>query len=97
MIDNVQNFKKLKKILPEKSVVFNVRAMQDDGLYYTPVEAMFYSGAICYSFNPTEEQVQLLKDQGYHVAILTHLPVPAFMQEDDEVEKIDGIEIWYDL
>ena len=97
MIDNMQNFKKLKKILPEKSVVFNVMGREDYGVYCTPVEAMFYSDVICYSFNPTEEQVQLLKDQGYHVAILTHLPVPAFMQEDDEVEKIDGMDIVLDL
>ena len=96
-INNVQSFKALKRILPEKTVLFNVRGADDWGFHCTPVEAMFYSDAICYSFTPTEEQLQLLKEQGYHIAVLTHLPVPQFMQEDDEVEKIDGIEILYDF
>ena len=97
MIENVQNYKKLQRILPEKTLLFNVRSIKDWGVYCTTTEAMFYSGAICYSFTPTEEQLQMLKDQGYHIAVLTHLPVPDYMMEDDEVQKVDGVIILYDL
>ena len=97
MIENVQDYKRLQKILPERTVLFNVRALDDWNNYCTTTEAMFYTDAICYSFTPTEEQLQMLKDQGYHIAVLTHLPVPDYMMEDDEVQKIDGVEILYDL
>ena len=97
MIENVQSYKKLQKILPERTILFNVRAVEDWKNYCLPTEAMFYSGAICYSFTPTEEQLQMLKSQGYHIAVLTHLPVPDYMLADDEVQKIDGVEILYDL
>ena len=98
MIENVQNYKNLKKILPERTVLFNVRATYDDrNSYYTTTEAMFYTDAICYSFTPTEEQLKMLKNQGYHIAVLTHLPVPDYMMSDDEVQKIDGVEIRYAL
>ena len=97
MIENVQNYKKLKKVLPEKTVLFNVRGCSDWYNYCLPVEAMFYSDALCYCFTPTEEQLQMLKDQGYHIAVLTHLPVPDYMMADDEVIKVDGVKILYDL
>jgi hypothetical protein len=97
MIENVQSYKKLQKILPERTILFNVRAVEDWNNYCLPTEAMFYSGAICYSFTPDEEQLQMLKSQGYHIAVLTHLPVPDYMMEDNEVQKIDGVEILYDL
>ena len=97
MIENVQSYKKLQKILPERTILFNVRAVEDWNNYCLPTEAMFYSGAICYSFTPDEEQLQMLKSQGYHIAVLTHLPVPDYMMEDSEVQKIDGVEILYDL
>lgn len=97
VIENVQDYKQLQKILPEKTVLFNVRALDDWSNYCTTTEAMFYTDAICYSFTPTEEQLQMLKDQGYHIAVLTHLPVPDFMLADDEVMKIDGVKILYDL
>ena len=97
VIENVQDYKQLQKILPEKTVLFNVRALDDWSNYCTTTEAMFYTDAICYSFTPTEEQLQMLKDQGYHIAVLTHLPVPDFMLADDEVQKIDGVKILYDL
>ena len=97
VIENVQDYKQLQKILPEKTVLFNVRSLDDRGNYCTTTEAMFYTDAICYSFTPTEEQLQMLKDQGYHIAVLTHLPVPDYMMADEEVQKIDGVEILYDL
>lgn len=97
MIDNKQNFNKLKEKLQEHSVVFNVRANSDWGMFCTPIEAMFYTDAICYSFTPDEEQLQMLKEQGYHIAVFTHHPVPDYMLADDEVMKIDGMEILYDL
>ena len=97
MIENVQNYKRIQKILPEKTILFNVRALEDRGIYCTTTEAMFYTDAICYSFTPTEEQLQMLKEKGYHIAVLTHLPVPDFMLADDEVQKIDGVVIKYDL
>lgn len=97
MIENVQDYKQLANTLPEKTILFNVRGLNDNGIYCTPIEAMFYSGAVCYSFPPTEEQLQMLKVQGYHIAILTHLPVPDYMMEDDEVMKIDNVEVRYDL
>lgn len=97
VIENVQDYKNLQKILPKKTILFNVCAADDWKNYCTPVEAMFYSGAICYSFTPTEEQLQMLKSQGYHIAVLTHLPVPDYMLADDEVQKIDGVKIKYDL
>ena len=97
MIENVQNYKKIQKILPERTLLFNVRALAGKGIYCTTAEAMFYTDAICYSFTPTEEQLKMLKDQGYHVAVLTHLPVPDYMMSDDEVQKIDGVEIRYNL
>ena len=97
VIENVQDYKQLQKILPEKTVLFNVRSLDDRGNYCTTTEAMFYTDAICYSFTPTEEQLQMLKEQGYHIAVLTHLPVPDYMMSDDEVQKIDGVEIRYDL
>ena len=97
LIDNVQDYKRLQKILPPKTILFNVRAKNDWHNNCTPVEAMFYTDAICYCFTPTEEQLQMLKAQGYHIAVLTHLPVPDYMMADDEVQKIDGVEIRYDL
>ena len=97
MIENVQDYKNLKKILPERTILFNVRAKDDWENYCTTTEAMFYTDAICYSFTPTEEQLQMLKEQGYHIAVLTHLPVPDYMMEDDEVMKVEGLEILYDL
>lgn len=97
VIENVQEYKNLQKILPERTILFNVRAIDSWGNNCTPVEAMFYSGAICYSFTPDEEQLQMLKSQGYHIAVLTHLSVPDYMMADDEVMKIDGVEIRYDL
>ena len=97
MIENVQNYKRLQKILPEKTVLFNVRGSHDWNNYCTTIEAMFYTGAICYSFTPTEPQLQMLKEQGYHIAVLTHLPVPDYMLADDEVMMVGGVEILYDL
>lgn len=97
MVDNRQLFKEIGEKLPPRSVVFNVRAIDDYNNYCLPTEAMFYSGAICYSFTPTEEELQMLKKEGYHIAVLTHLSVPDFMMEDEEVTKIDGVEILYDL
>ena len=97
MIENVQNYKRLQKILPEKTVLFNVRGSHDWNNYCTTIEAMFYTGAICYSFTPTEQQLQMLKEQGYHIAVLTHLPVPDYMLADDEVMMVGGVEILYDL
>ena len=97
MIENVQDYKRLQKTLPENTVLFNVRGSSDWNNYCTPTEVMFYSDAICYNFTPTEEQLQMLKEQGYHIAVLTHLPVPDYMMEDDEVMKVDDIEIRYDL
>lgn len=97
LIENVQNYKRLKEVLPEKTVLFNVRGSSDWNNYCVPVEAMFYSDALCYNFTPTEEQLQMLKEQGYHIAVFTHLPVPDYMMEDEEVQKIDGVEILYDL
>ncbi|MBP5400569.1 MAG: glycosyltransferase family 39 protein [Bacteroidales bacterium] len=97
MIENVRDYKNLQKILPEKTILFNVRAIEDWGVYCTTTEAMFYSGAVCYSYTPDQEQLQMLKSQGYHIAVLTHLPVPDYMMEDDEVMKIDGVKILYDL
>ena len=97
MIEAKESYLSVKKILPEKSVVFNVRALNDWNNHTSHVEAMFYTDAICYNFTPTKEQLQMLKEQGYHVAVLTHLPVPDYMMEDDEVQKIDGVKILYDL
>ncbi len=97
VIENVQDYKKLQEILPERTVLFNVRALEDWENSCTTAEAMFYTDAICYNFTPTKEQLQMLKEQGYHVAVLTHLPVPDYMMEDDEVQKIDGVKILYDL
>ena len=97
MIENVQNYKELQKTLPPRTILFNVRAVNDEGSYCTPVEAMFYSDALCYSFTPTEKQLQMLKEQGYHIAVLTHLPIPDYMMADDEVMKVEGVKILYDL
>ena len=76
-------------MLPERTILFNVRGTDDWGNYCTPTEAMFYTDALCYPFPPEEADCRKLKAAGYHIAILTSHEVPDYLQSDPEVQKVD--------
>ncbi len=86
---NKEQLGKLKGMLPERTIVFNVRGQDDWGNYCTPAEAMFFTDAICYPFPPSEADFQKVKAAGYHIAILTSHEVPVYMQVDPDVQKVD--------
>ncbi|MBP5558065.1 MAG: glycosyltransferase family 39 protein [Bacteroidales bacterium] len=92
---NKEQFKKMKSLLPERTILFNVRGTDDWGNYCMPVEAMFYTDALCYPFPPTEADFRKAKAAGYHIAILTSHEVPDYLQSDPEVQKVD-LELWCD-
>lgn len=92
---NKEQFKKMKSLLPERTILFNVRGSDDWGNYCTPVEAMFYTDALCYPFPPTEADFRKAKAAGYHIAILTSHEVPDYLQSDPEVQKVD-LDLWGD-
>jgi len=87
MQHNAEVFKKIAPTLPPKTILFNTRGIYD---YFYP-EAMFYTGALSYRSVPTEKQVQLLKNQGYKIAVFTCHEVPDYLQNDNEVIKIADI------
>ena len=64
--------------------------------YCMPVEAMFFSNALCYAFPPSEEDFQKAKAQGWHIAVNTAHDVPDFMQDDPDVQKVE-LDLWADF
>ena len=93
---NKEEFQKLDKIFPPNTLLFNCRGSQDWGNYCMPVEAMFFSNALCYAFPPSEEDFQKAKAQGWHIAVNTAHDVPDFMQDDPDVQKVE-LDLWADF
>jgi hypothetical protein len=83
-------FTELGKTLPEKTVIFNVASMLPDAEYFAlAVEAMFYGNRICYQGNPlNEEIIENLHNQGYTIAIFTHIEIPEYIKENSRIIKI---------
>lgn len=90
-LQNVEAYKQIGKAVGDRAVVFNVCGQEDWGCRCQVVDAMFYSGALCYASLPTPKKLEELKQQGYQIAVLTSHPVPDFMSSDPEVVKIDAI------
>jgi 4-amino-4-deoxy-L-arabinose transferase len=84
-------FTELDKTLPEKIVIFNVASMLPEAEYFSLVyEGMFYGNRICYQGNPlNDEIIEKLNNQGYAIAIFTHIEVPQNIQHDERIIKID--------
>lgn len=86
--DNAKTYRALAKKLPERTILFNVRGDEEFGNHCQPIDAMFYTGALCYATLPSEVQLQQLKKEGYRIAVLTTRELPDFIADDAEVLKI---------
>lgn len=78
-------FKKISSTLPPKTIIFNVRG---SSISYC-VQGMFYTDAICYANAPSQEEFQMLKNQGYTIAVFTNHDIPEYMKNDSDVIKIE--------
>lgn len=76
----VQELKELGNRDMEKGVLFN---------YYRPLEAMFYTDLIVYSYIPSPQKIEELLDEGYTVLINNNVMVYDELLENDRIEFIE--------
>lgn len=92
---NLLEYKRLAEVTSRNTVVFNVRGSIDWGNQAYPIEAMFFTDAICYPWAPTEEEFRQLVQAGWKVAISTAHDVPEFMLENADVQLV-ALDLWED-
>jgi len=68
--------KQLKNKLPANSVIFN---------HPRPIEVMFYTNSIAYRRLPSREELDLVKQKGYTVAIVDLNGLPPSLKNDKDV------------
>lgn len=95
-IHNTLEYKKLSKIVSKNTVVFNVRGSKDYGFQEYPIEAMFFTDAVCYPWPPTEEELIKLRDAGWKVAISTAHEIPEFMMQNSDIQYVE-LDLWEDF
>ncbi|CAG0999557.1 hypothetical protein FLAV_02859 [Flavobacteriales bacterium] len=68
----------------KKTVLFNVNTSVNGH-----ISVMFYTPYIAYSMVPNKEQIEKIKRQNYHIAIINMEQIPSFLLQDEEITKIN--------
>lgn len=78
---DIEVLKKLHEILPPGVVVMNLKKGQN-------ISAMFYNDCIAYDRVPTEQEIALVREAGYTIAIFDNGMLPKYITDDPLIIKL---------